>query len=287
MQKMVSLRKIQKAGGPPPRTTKKRLYAGRYPDAVLDGFWKIPLETAVTIVTEWEVRKDWVSAASLARECGLKDTSLNPRVINGDIAGTNVSGKWFISPCEVEKVKNYYVGAVTTSKAAELMGFSHRGTVLNMINHGFPALKIGTKHRVRYSDIELYLAGKLTSFDRVKGLTVLSDKLGFKLDWRHWKLEVSKRIFYKTLLPEESQPIVLVFCQDRFLFSMLVSTLKNVFGKYVYYSNNLSEWNGEIKLLLHPFVEMLFDNHLKDGMICWSEAESDKYFREQVLQEIS
>jgi hypothetical protein len=156
---LVSLAKIQEAGGPTARVMRWRILSGYYPDVQMKKRgWKLPRETADRVTEEWKrSRYDMVPLADVAVQCGLGRTSLNPQATRGIIHATLLYNRWYVTKSEVERLRQYYSDTVTSSEAAEILGFSHRSYVLKLSKEKLPYECLGVMRRFRRTALQDFL----------------------------------------------------------------------------------------------------------------------------------
>ncbi|MCX6741487.1 MAG: hypothetical protein NTY61_03770, partial [Candidatus Parcubacteria bacterium] len=129
-EELVSLAKIEDDGGPGTTTMVWRIEHGRYPDAKKKGRkWMLPATTAEKVVVEWKQREGMVLLAEVAVQCGLHRQSLDLQATNGTVRATKVGNKWYVSNEERERLREYYLGTVTSTEAARILGYSHRSYI--------------------------------------------------------------------------------------------------------------------------------------------------------------
>jgi excisionase family DNA binding protein len=151
---------IAKASGPKHCTLKWRLTHGKYPAAtrLANNEWRIPRPLAVQIVAEELLIKDMIPLPTAALAVGLGKLSLNPKAQTGIINAHHSNGHWYITPQELQRLKDYYTNTITTTQAATQLHLAHRRCVHNLIQSGrLPALRLGAEYRVRPQDIKDYL----------------------------------------------------------------------------------------------------------------------------------
>ena len=257
----VILSRISKAGGPRSSTMSERIRSGKYPDAIKreDGRWTLDHETAVQALADSKLKSQARPMPEIEKECGLQPHVLSQRCKSGNLKATQISGDWFMFPEEEQRVKNYYIGTVTTSEAAKIMGLAHRRSILNLIRRGFPFVTLGKERRIRKQDISCYLNGEMDSFDRNSKLKSFSKKLGFLLDWSKTRDEVWKSIFYNVNRNTDEHTIE-IYCENKLVCKMKTDDFNRVFRGHTGASSLPIEWEGEINLVFHSFIETLFDN---------------------------
>ena len=163
MPKTILLSRIQKVGGPSANTLRARLKEGHYPTAhKYRGCWNIPKDVAIEIIANEKMTEGLIPLAVAARMCGLQRTTLNLKLIKGKIKAIKIAGYWYLTKTELRELQTYYVGTITTTQAAKLLGYKDRHAVVALIRKGFPAVKRGNLYRVRESDIHLYRRGMLS-----------------------------------------------------------------------------------------------------------------------------
>ena len=152
---------IAKASGPKHCTLKWRLTHGKYPAAtrrLANNEWRIPRPLAVQIVAEELLIKDMIPLPTAALAVGLGKRSLNPKAQTGTINAHHSNGHWYITPQELQRLKDYYLDTITTTQAATQLHLAHRRCVHNLIQAGrLPALRLGAEYRIKPQEIQNYL----------------------------------------------------------------------------------------------------------------------------------
>jgi hypothetical protein len=259
---VVSLSKIKEVGGPSPNTVNWRINHGKYMGTgmvKIDRKWKIPKTIAIDLVQEWKLKQDLIPIADAARSCGLKSTALNPKAEAGQIDAVLLSGRWFVTPSQLQKLKSYYLDSVTTTAAAHRLGLKDRWSFLCLVRRGFPVAKMGNKRKVLISDIEAYRNGTLAYTESYKSkLVKMSKKLGLNLKWSIPVQEVKIPIRYRIKYVDED-PVAAIYLGDKLVLELAVADLHRVFGDHVYSTRLSLDWAGTVDLMCHSFVEKLVD----------------------------
>jgi len=239
----------------------------------------IPAEQAVEIVTDNLDAKGLLSLPDVCKRCGLSIRTLNPRAASGDVKARSIFGKWYVTEEEAQRLEHFYKGTVSTGEAAKMLGMNHRKSIHFLMGKGLPYQQIGIEKRIKIEDVERERSKRNGTFVQPpeaiqeetpvilpSELEGFSKSIGLDLDWKGNHDDICVPVFYSYIDKEDNEDQqVKIVCNNRRICTVPRRTFRMLFGERLGRVSRDSEGDGEIRLVLHRLVELLFS--VKDEVV--------------------